>query len=104
MTLTDLLQEGSLDALNLNCSEKILYGANQVYHLGLDDKALRLSAGFGGGLGCEELCGAIAGGVMTLSALFVRQHAHESPRIRELCSELVRRVPGKDGRDGLQGA
>lgn len=37
--------------VNLNCCERILYGANQAYGLGLSDQALRVAAPFGGGHG-----------------------------------------------------
>lgn len=86
--LQKLLASGYGTAEDFNCAEKILYGANQVYHLGLDEKALRLSAGFGGGMGIEHMCGALSAAVMVLSVLFVKKNAHESTRIKTLSKEM----------------
>ncbi len=47
-----------------------------------------MSAGFGGGMGIEKTCGALASGVMVLSLLSVVDRAHESSRIKELTREL----------------
>ena len=38
-----------------NCAETILRAANDEYQLGLDEAALRLAAGFGGGMGCATI-------------------------------------------------
>lgn len=73
-----------------NCAEKILYGANEAYKLGLDKEALKLAAGFGGGMGIESICGALTASVMALSKLFVENTAHES-KIREITNEFLNR-------------
>lgn len=51
---------------NYNCSQAVL--AAFAEDLGLDTPtALKLGAGFGGGIGCSgEVCGALVGAVMTL--------------------------------------
>lgn len=72
-----------------NCAEKILYGANQVYKLGLSKESLKLSAGFGGGMGIESTCGVITAGIMVLSNLFVNEIAHESTLIKEKTSIFI---------------
>lgn len=54
---------------NLNCAETILHQANKRYTLGLDDKALSLATGFGGGMGAGGQCGALSGAIMVLSVL-----------------------------------
>ena len=46
--LYELLQNGYGKDHDWNCAEKILYGANEAYHLGLDRNAFKLAAGFGG--------------------------------------------------------
>lgn len=89
--LKELVKEGFGKDKKLNCAEKILYGANEVYNLGLDKESLKLVAGFGGGMGIESVCGAITGSIMVLSKLFVKDVAHESNRIKELTQELLRR-------------
>lgn len=65
--LYDLIKNGFGTEENYNWAEKILYGANKVYDLGLDQNALKLSAGFGGGMGVGTTCGALTGGIMALS-------------------------------------
>ena len=73
---------------DLNCSEKILYGANIAYNLGLDKESLKMAAGFGGGMSIEDKCGALTASVMVLGKLFIKDRAHESDRIKRLNNEL----------------
>lgn len=87
--LYELLKNGYGQAEDFNCAEKILYGANEVYHLGLSKDALRLSAGFGGGMAIEDICGALTAAIMVLGTLFVKNNAHESTRIKDLTRELL---------------
>ena len=82
--LYNLINDGFGEKEDLNCAEKILYGANEAYQLGLDKEALKLSAGFGGGMAIESICGALTASVMVLGRLFVKNNAHESTRIKEL--------------------
>ena len=88
MLLADLIDSGFGIEEDFNCAEKILYGANQVYHLGLDKEALKLAAGFGGGMGIGDTCGVLTASVMVLSHLFVKERAHESKQIKTLTQEL----------------
>ncbi len=76
--LSQLIKDGYMEKHDLSCSETILYGANQVYDLGLDEKALHMAAGFGAGMGVESVCGALTGGIMVLGVLFVDDSAHEN--------------------------
>ena len=89
--LKELLEHGFGCDLDLNCAKKIVYGANHVYNMGLSPQALKLAAGFGGGMGIESVCGTLTGGVMVLSNLYVKRNAHESERIKELESEFISR-------------
>ncbi|NLM04479.1 MAG: hypothetical protein GX214_05610 [Clostridiales bacterium] len=89
--LAELLTNGFGEKEDLNCAEKILYGANEVYKLGLDKEALKMAAGFGGGMAIEDKCGAITGAIMVLSKLFIKDRAHESTKIKELTVELFER-------------
>lgn len=86
--LYELLEQGFGNREDYNCAEKILYGANQAYQLNLDKSALKLSAGFGGGMGVETTCGTLSAGVMVLSHIFVNDYAHESSMIKVLSQEL----------------
>ncbi|MDD3656558.1 MAG: C-GCAxxG-C-C family (seleno)protein [Atribacterota bacterium] len=88
MTLKELIEQGFYPKNDLNCAETILYGANQVYNLGLSRDCLRLSAAFGGGMGTENVCGVVTASVMVLGYLFVKDHAHQNPEIKDICKEL----------------
>ncbi|WP_432402028.1 C-GCAxxG-C-C family (seleno)protein [Wukongibacter sp. M2B1] len=87
--LKALIESGFGNDRKLNCAEKILYGANETYDLGLSSDALKLAAGFGGGMAVEEACGAITAAVMVLSKLFVEDTAHKSNKIKNLTTELL---------------
>ena len=53
----------------LNCAESVLRGVCHAQRIGLPDAAKRMATPFGGGVGrSEDLCGALAGGVMALGA------------------------------------
>lgn len=86
--LSELIEQGFGNEQDFNCAEKILYAANEAYALNLGPEALRLSAGFGGGMGVGAACGALTGGLMALSHMFVKDHAHESKLIKKLSQEL----------------
>jgi len=74
---------------DLSCSETILYGANQVWNLGLDKNALKMAAGLSAGFYNENICGALSSGAMVLSRIYIRDRAHESPHNGELVKELI---------------
>lgn len=62
-----------------NCAEAVLRAFNTSLGLGLTDDALRMSSGFGGGLGHAGcLCGALAASVMVLGVLKGRSSKEES--------------------------
>lgn len=82
---------------DLNCAEAILYAANDTYKLGLEKSALRVAAGFGGGMGIDSVCGALTGAIMVLGLLFVEDRAHESDKVKILEKELFERYREKMG-------
>lgn len=88
MMLHTLIEQGFGEQEDFNCAEKILYGANQVYHLGLSPESLKMSAGFGGGMAIGSVCGTLTASIMVLGILFVKDKAHESQRIKNLTQEL----------------
>ncbi len=62
-----------------NCAEAVLRSFNTALGLGLGDDALRLAAGFGGGIGHSGcVCGALAASIMVLGALAGRRSNEES--------------------------
>jgi len=95
--LADLISQGYGNAEDLNCAEKILWGANKSYDLGLELPALKLASGFGGGMAIGSTCGAVAASIMVLGHLFVREKAHEGTRIKALTQEFLQRYEEKMG-------
>lgn len=95
--LSELIEKEYGIDQDLNCAERILYGANQAYGLGLDHQALKMAAGFGGGMGIENVCGTLTASVMVLSSLFIKERAHESKKIKELTKELFTRFEKEMG-------
>lgn len=87
--LRELIQSGFGDKEGYNCAQKIFYGANQVYELGLSEESLNLSAGFGGGAAVGELCGALCGAVMVLSHLYGNESDKKSKRLKLAIEELL---------------
>ncbi len=82
---------------NMNCAESVIHGANDYYHLQLNEHTLRTAAGFGGGLCIGNVCGALSGGVMALSVLFVEERAHESAVIDLVVSEYLSEAESRYG-------
>lgn len=74
-----------------NCAECILHAANEVYALGLDESAMRLAAGFGGGMQVGDVCGALSGAICTIASRYVKTKAHDTPALAPLTKELVAR-------------
>lgn len=89
--LRDLISNDFGENENYNCAEKILYGANQVYNLGLTNQSLKLSSGFGGGMAIESVCGALTACVMVLSHKYVDTIGRESSSIKSLNQKLFQR-------------
>lgn len=87
--LAELILQGFGEKEDLNCAEKVLYGANIAYNLGLDKEALKLVSGFGGGMAIEDKCGALTASIMVLGKMFVKNNAHENSRIKDLTKELL---------------
>ncbi|MFA5523066.1 MAG: C-GCAxxG-C-C family (seleno)protein [Tissierellales bacterium] len=88
--LKNLLIKGYGKEQKYNCAEKILYGANEIYNLGLGKETMKLAAGFGGGMGVESTCGTLSASVMVLSKIFVKDTAYES-NIKEITREFINR-------------
>lgn len=95
--LSDLIKNGFGEEEDLNCAEKIIYAANKEYDLGLDKSALKLAAGFGGGMAIGDKCGALTASIMVLGRMFVKNNAHESEKIKALTKELFDRYKEEMG-------
>lgn len=88
-TLYEYLSGGFGKEEDLNCSEKMLHGANEVYDLGISKDDLKLASGFGGGMGVGITCGIVTGAIMAFSKAFVKERAHESRLIKSIEIEFI---------------
>ena len=95
--LTEKIEKYYSKEFDLNCTEAMVYSANEEYGLNLDKKALKMASGFGGGMGIESVCGALTGGIMVLGVLFTKEKAHESERVKTLEKEFLSRYKDKMG-------
>jgi len=95
--LVILLESGYGNEQKLNCAQKILFAANEVYQLGLSDEALSLAGGFGGGMGIESTCGALTAGVMVLSKLFPIKDDESKKYLYALTKEYLETYKEKMG-------
>ncbi|MDO5409725.1 MAG: C-GCAxxG-C-C family (seleno)protein [Lachnospiraceae bacterium] len=80
-----------------NCSESLLYAANEYYQLGLGAETLKAIGGFGGGMGCKTTCGALSGSIAALSCMFMQGKAHETPDMMKISGGFVARFEEKLG-------
>ncbi|WP_300366423.1 C-GCAxxG-C-C family (seleno)protein [Brachyspira sp.] len=95
MTLYEYLYSGFGKKEDLNCAEKILYGANKVYELGINKNDLKLAAGFGGGMGVGITCGILTGGIMALAKAFIEDRGHEGTLLKEIEVEYINKFNDK---------
>lgn len=101
---TDYLEKYYKDG-NYNCAESVFKAALEAWGVEMPGETVKTVAGFGGGMGSGNVCGAVTGGVAALSCAFVEGvGGHTSPKMMdkvrryltevketfgsELCSEL----------------
>ena len=76
---------------NYNCAETLIRAANDYYDLGLDEKAMRLMAGYGGGMQTGNVCGTVLAAIGVFSEKYVETKAHESKDIKPVTQKFLRR-------------
>lgn len=80
--------------LDKNCAEAAVLAASDVYGLNLDENAVKLFLGFGGGNGCGSTCGVLSGALAVLSYLYGDKPKEE---FRPLCAKFVEEFEAKLG-------
>lgn len=95
--LHELILNGYGIDMDFNCAEKIIYGANEAYQMGLEKETLKLAGGFGGGMFIGDKCGAVTAGIMVLSHFVNDSVAHQSPRLKDLVVEFQEKYTLKNG-------
>ena len=76
---------------NYNCAEALIHAANDYYGLRLDEKAMRLMAGYGAGMQTGNVCGTVLSALGILSEKYVETKAHESKDIKPVTQKFLRR-------------
>lgn len=73
-----------------NCAESVLLAANDTLGLNVSPDTVRALGIFGGGMGCGDVCGAVASGVGVLGMLLIKERAHASPESKEAAAAFVK--------------
>lgn len=87
MKLRDVVAKYRSDAYDFSCSESTIRGCNEFYKLNLTEDAMRMMAGFSGGMYIGGLCGINAASVAVISHIFTQDVAHKSPKLPEVVKE-----------------
>lgn len=88
MTMGNMAKKYFLDE-GLNCAVSVLLAANEYYSLGLSRDDAQLITAFGGGLGCGNLCGALAGAQAALGKILLEEGSLGTPEFREACAGFL---------------
>lgn len=72
-----------------NCAEAVIRAANDEYDLGINEEGLRAFGGFGGGMYCGNVCGAISGGIGAISAKEIKTCAHQTEALGPKCKKMM---------------
>ena len=81
----------------LNCAVSVLLAANDTYNLGLKKQDAQLITAFGGGMGCGNLCGALAGSMAALGKVFLSEDEMYKPEFKDVCAGFVAKFNEKWG-------
>ena len=87
--LEQLLASGYGIKERYNCAEKMLFGANEAYGLGMSRQHLLTASCFGGGMAVGGTCGVISGALMVLGLLTVKDHAHEGTLSQQVAASYI---------------
>lgn len=96
MTLGDYAKKYYVEE-SLNCAVSVLLGASDKYGIGLTRDDAKLITAFGGGMGCGDLCGCLAGSMAALGKIMLPDGVMHSPEFKELCAAFVAEFKGKWG-------
>lgn len=83
---------------NYNCAEAVFCAAMEAWGVDMPPETVKAMAGFGGGMGCGNVCGAVTGGSAALSCRFVEgAGGHSSPALMKKVREYIRLVKTEYG-------
>ena len=91
LTRAELVEQDAKECFKqgLNCAECVMTAFMNHFDTGLPKEVVKLSTGFGGGMGhTKNTCGAITGAVMALSAIVGRENPLAKETVPERIAEL----------------
>lgn len=80
-----------------NCAEALLRTANEDFCLNVPEESFKLVSGFGGGMGCGDICGALSSAISVIGALLVEGHAHATDGFSDKCAAFCQNFIEKEG-------
>lgn len=100
--LVQTIQKYYSDNNGLNCSQSMLYGANDIYSLSLDQKALNTMAYFGGGMGVESVCGALTGALAALGVMLTGDNTLSADKRKAIAIDFYKTFEQRLGSDNCK--
>ncbi len=88
--------------LLINCAESMLYGANEEYHLELEQCVLDTMASFGGGMGVGSVCGALTGALAAIGVMITKDKTLDKELRKEITVEFYQKFQERLGSDNCQ--
>ncbi|HIT18106.1 MAG TPA: C-GCAxxG-C-C family protein [Candidatus Fimivivens faecavium] len=73
----------------LNCAEAVLLASADITGRDPSGETMHALGAFGGGIGCGELCGAIAAAAAAVGLSYIDTHAHACPRSKQAAAALT---------------
>ena len=67
-----------------NCAEVMVNACNDYYEIGLDEKALKMIAPFGAGIGIGKTCGILIGGLSAIGLIFSEEKPSQNLKMKEM--------------------
>jgi len=100
--LVQTVQKFYSDNNGLNCAESMLYGANETYELGLDQKAFNTMACFGGGMCVESVCGALTGALAALGVILTGDNTLSADNRKAIVIDFYKTFEQRLGSDNCK--
>jgi C_GCAxxG_C_C family probable redox protein len=80
-----------------NCAEASFRGVMESHGCPVTPEAAHAIGIFGGGLGCGETCGALAGCAAALGSFLIEERAHTSPDARDVANIFTNKLKEECG-------
>ena len=96
--VVDYLDKYYNNETNYNCAEAVFSAAMDAWGVEMPPETVKAMAGFGGGMGCGNICGAVTGGSAALSCKFVEgAGGHTSPLLMKKVRTYMKLVQKEFG-------